>query len=91
MAVFDYSHEVFSKVSVCGIECGFSDVRIDRDSVPDGMHLYEVADDDESCGDPARIKKGIMVNFCGTLVCKRPLPLWDDGVLWLKDGDFRWL
>lgn len=87
----DYGKEVFSKVSVCGIECEFSDMRIKSDSVPEGKYQYEVADDDECSGDPARVKKGVMVNFFGTLICDRPLPLGDDGVLWLMDGDFRWL
>lgn len=91
MAAHDYRKEAFLKVSVCGIECDFSGLRIDRNSVPDGMYQYEVADDDESSGDPVRVKYGIMVNFFGTLVCSRPLPLGNDGVLWLEDGDFIWL
>lgn len=62
----DYNKEKFVKVRVCGIECDFSDMRIDRSTVPEGRYLYEVADDDESQGDPSRIRKGIMVNSCGT-------------------------
>lgn len=47
------------------IPCDFRDMRIDRSTVPEGRYLYEVADDDESQGDPSRIRKGIMVNFWG--------------------------
>lgn len=68
-----------------------SDMRIDRSTVPEGLYQYEVADDDESQGDPARVKKGIMVNFWGTLISDVPLPLGSDGVLWLDDGDFLYL
>ena len=64
----DYNKEKFTKVIVCGIECDFSDMRIDRSTVPKGRYQYEVADDDESQGDPTRVKKGIMVNFWGTLI-----------------------
>ena len=32
-----------------------------------------------------------MVNFLGTLICDVPLPLINDNVLWLQDGDFEWL
>lgn len=32
----DYKNEAFSKISVCGIQCEFSDVRIDRNTVPEG-------------------------------------------------------
>ena len=87
----DYWQEKFTKVRICGIECEFSDMRIDRSSVPKGKYRYEVADDDESQGDPARIRHSIMVNFFGTLVSDVPLPLVNDNVLWLQEGDFEWL
>lgn len=87
----DYRKEKFSKVSVCGVECEFNDMRIERSSVPEGKYQYEVAGDDDSGGDPARVKLGVLVNFFGTLISDRPLPIGDDGVLWLADGDFVWL
>ena len=42
----DYGEEKFLRVSVCGIECAFSDMRIDRNTVPAGKYHYEVASDD---------------------------------------------
>lgn len=87
----DYRTESFSKVSVCGVECEFNDMRIERSSVPVGKYQYEVAGDDDSGGDPVRVQQGVLVNFFGTLVCDRPLPIGDDGVLWLADDDFVWL
>lgn len=87
----DYKNEPFSKVSVCGIQCEFSDMRIDRSTVPKGKFQYEVAGDDDSGGDPVRIQWGIMVNFFGTLISDEPLPLGDSGILWLMDSDFAWL
>ncbi len=91
MMKLDYRTEKFQKVSVCGIPCDFSDMRIDRSTVPKGRYQYEVADDDESQGNPSRVRRGIMVNFFGTLISDVPLPLVDDNVLWLRDGDFEWL
>ena len=87
----DYRQEKFTKVRVCGIVCDFSDMRIDRSTVPEGRYQYEVADDDESQGNPVRVKQGIMVNFFGTLISGVSLPLGNDGVLWLDEGDFEWL
>ena len=84
----DYRTEKFQKVSVCGVECDFSDMRIDRSTVPQGKYQYEVADDDESQGNPTRVKSGVMVNFWGTLISDLPLSVGNDGVLWLDDGDF---
>ena len=88
MMRFDYKTEKFQKVSVCGIPCDFSDVRIDRSTVPKNRYQYEVADDDESQGEPSRVRLGIMVNFLGTMISDVPLPLINDNVLWLQEGDF---
>ncbi len=87
----DYKKEKFQKVSVCGILCDFSDMRIDRSTVPKERYQYEVADDDESQGNPVRVGYGIMVNFFGTLISDIPLPLTHDGVLWLQESHFEWL
>lgn len=87
----DYRKEKFQRVSVCGIPCDFSDMRIDRNTVPKARYQYEVADDDEGQGDPVRVGYGIMVNSFGTLISDVPLPLVDDNVLWLQNGDFEWL
>ena len=91
MARLRYEEERFQMVQVCGIECEFSDMRIDRDSIPEGKYLYEVAGDDESGMEPVRIKPGILVNFFGTLISDAPLPLGEDGVLWTDDDDFEWM
>ena len=87
-----YDEEHFQDVEVCGIRCLFSDVRIDRATVPEGKYKYEVAGDDESGFDPARVQKGVMINFWGTLISDEPLPIDERGhVLWLDDGDFVWV
>lgn len=91
MKRLDYNKENFTEVRVCGIPCGFSDMRIDRETVPEGRYQYEVAGDDDSGGDPARVQKGVLANFFGTLICDRPLPVGKDGILWLDDNDFEWL
>ena len=87
----DYNKEKFTKVMICGIECDFSDMRIDRSTIPEGKYQYEVAGDDDSGGDPARVQRGVLVNFFGTLICDEPLPVGEDGVLWLMGSDFIWL
>lgn len=90
MARLNYETEHFQKVIVKGIECDFNDMRIDRATVPEGKYLYEIGSDDD-CGDtPARVKVGVMVNFYGTLISDVPLPLGQDGVLWLEENDFAW-
>ena len=46
----------YTKARVCSFECDFSDMRIDRNTVPEGRYQYEVADDDKSQGNPARVE-----------------------------------
>lgn len=87
---YDYREIMTELVKVKGIPCEFYDMRIDRSTVPDGKYLYEVAGDDDSGAEPARIREGIMVNFYGSLICDQPLPL-ENGVLWLEDGDFEYV
>lgn len=55
----DYRQERFTKARACGIECDFSDMHIDGSTVPKTRYQYEVGDDDESQGDPARL--GIVI------------------------------
>ena len=85
MARYEYNTENYETVCVCGVECEFYDVRIERSSVPQGLYHYEVAGDDDCGGDPVRVAKGILVNFFGTLISRTELPLDEAGKLWLQD------
>ena len=88
---YDYGTQHKDKVLVKGIPCEFCSMRIDPATIPEGKFQYEVAGDDECGGDPCRVKRGIMVNFFGTLICDQELPLGPDGTMWLDDGEFRWV
>lgn len=37
----DYNEITFTKIRVCGIECDFSDIRIDNSTVPKDKYQYE--------------------------------------------------
>lgn len=87
---YDFSKEKFGNVEVRGIPCLFHDMRIDRATVPEGKFLYEVAGDDDSGGEPARIRPGILVNFFGTIISEQELPL-EEGVMWIMQGDWKWM
>jgi len=76
----DYSGHVqkppYEVVSVNKKPYIFLDLRTKTESIPDGLLKYEVADDGSS-GRFCRIKKGIMVNFWGTIIGKEQLPMED--------------
>lgn len=70
-----YSEETFLKIQVCGVKCELSDMSISKDNIPEEKCLYDVAGDD-NCGDePVRVIQSVLVNFFGTLISDRPLPV----------------
>lgn len=70
----------WEKVLVCGEEAFFADERVDRSSVPDGYHMYEVRHDADCQGDPVQISRFIWVNFCGTILVKEPFAMDPDPI-----------
>lgn len=65
--------EVYEEVTVFGKPMLFACLRIDRDTVPKGMYMYEVRHDDDQQGDPVQMANWIMVNHWGTLISISPL------------------
>lgn len=61
------------KITVFGHAALFSDLRISKESVPEGWYCYEVRHDDECLGIPCEIARGILVNFWGTVISSVPL------------------
>lgn len=53
----------------------FTPWRIDRQSLPHGMHLYEVQHDDEQKGIMTLLSKHISVNHWGTIISNQPIRL----------------
>lgn len=65
----------WEKVEVFGKEGLFVDLRIDRNTVPEGYIMYEIRHSDEDWGEPAQIGEWILVNFYGTILMKESLDL----------------
>ncbi|MGC4019981.1 MAG: hypothetical protein QM793_12650 [Muricomes sp.] len=81
MARYDAMKETFMEMEVLGKPVLFHNMRIDRNSIPKGLYLYEVRSDDDGCGDPVQIAKGIMVNHFGSIITREPIRLPADGYL----------
>lgn len=67
--------ESFEDVTVLGYPMIFTCLRVDRETVPKGLYLYEVRHDDEQQGLPVQIANWIMVNHWGTLISSKPIKL----------------
>ena len=67
--------ETFEEVTVLDHPMIFTCARIDRDTVPKGLYVYEVRHDDDQQGDPVEIGRWILVNHWGTIISNRPIRL----------------
>jgi len=81
MARYNAMEEQFEEITVFGKPALFHDMRIKRESVPEGLYLYEVRHDDDGWGDPVQIARGIMVNHFGSIITREPIKLPPDGYL----------
>jgi hypothetical protein len=75
MKPLPFTHETsYEIVSVNGCPYMFTNMRIDRDTIPEGLVAYDVRDDDCD-GSFAQIQKFVMVNHWGTIIGKDEIPL----------------
>ena len=86
MTRVDAGTERFEQVELFGKPVLFTELRIDRDTVPDGLYLYELRHADEDWGEPCELARSITVNFFGSVLTSDPIQLSPEG--WLKmDGE----
>lgn len=79
MARLDARKELWTEMEVRGVSGWFNDMRIDRSTIPPEYNFYELADGDCD-GIPCRYQPSILVNFYGTFITKKTLPMEpDDG------------
>lgn len=68
----------------------FTDMRVDRTTIPEGLHAYSLRHDDECQGDICEIAPSIMVNFWGTILCRDEIPLTDNGRRYVDEYDYTY-
>lgn len=90
----DAGKELFELVTVFGHPMIFSDLRIDRKTVPEGFFVYEIRHDDEGAGDPVEISEHILVNFWGTVISNVPVEMrkysWNEKPFRVIDPEEEW-
>ena len=63
----------FERVEVFGKPALFTDLRVDRESVPSGYYVYDVRGSDYDCGKLNTLERRVLVNHAGTVVAFEPL------------------
>lgn len=71
----DASTAKFELVTVLNLPMLFTCCRVDQDTVPEDLYIYEVSHDANVRGKPVQISEWIRVNHCGTLLTSKPIRL----------------
>ena len=63
----------------------FSNGRISRDNLPEGVYCYDLRGSDEDPGDPVSVEDQVVVNHAGSVILVTPLELPESGYLPLTE------
>lgn len=88
MAVFDATKEGYLLTKIDSRLVLFTNMRLDRDTVPEGISCYDVRDSDNLDGSMAEVKPFVMVNHWGTILSKEPFPLDEHGSYYPEDWGY---
>lgn len=88
MAKVNAKEVAWEKVEVLGLDGLFTELRVEKETIPDGWYVYEVRHDDEDWSEPVEIALGVMVNFYGTLLVEEPIELEPNA---FNGNDYRYI
>lgn len=80
----------YERFELLGHDALFTSLRIDRKTLPEGFHAYDLRDSDDCDGTPSEVRKFVMVNHWGTVVTREPIEGADKGIV-LNEGDYNYL
>ena len=86
MSQYDASKQNYQEVTIFDRPALFTECRIDRTTVPEGVYRYELRHGDEDWGEPIELSRSLMVNFYGTVLTREPFQLPIDGWIPLESG-----
>ena len=73
----------FQLVTIDGTEALMTYNRIDRNTVPEGIYLYEIRDNDE--GKPVLLRNNVDIGFSGSILINEPQDVSAPG-MWIDGG-----
>lgn len=86
MIPIHYSETSFEKIEINDIPALFSNLRIDRNTLPEGHHAYDIRAGDRS--DFATIEPFVLVNHTGTILTKQPITMTKGKYTPIRDYNF---
>lgn len=87
METVDVRKEVLEEVDLLGRKGYFTELRVDKETVPEGMHCYELrhGDDDRF---PVSVEESVRVNYFGAVILAEELELGEGKALQFGCEDF---
>ena len=90
MKPIDANETDYERFEILGHDALFTNLRIDRKSLPDGLYAYDLRDCDDCSGNPAELRNFVLVNHWGTVITKEPIEGADEGIV-LDEDDYNYL
>lgn len=87
MEAVDVSKEMLEEVELLGRTGYFTELRVDKETVPEGMHCYELRHGDDD-GFPASVEESVRVNYFGAVLFAEALELGEEKTLQLGYENF---
>lgn len=81
--------ESYEEAEFLGKPALYTDSRVDKATVPEGFHRYEIRHADDDWGEPCQLGYGILVNCFGTLITNEAIQLGPDGRMDINPGDMN--
>ena len=79
--------EKYQGIELFGKPALFSNGRIDRDKLPEGLYCYEMRGSDDDPGMPVTIQEHVVVNHAASVITAEPIDLTEQSFLYLgEDG-----
>lgn len=87
METVDVQKEVLEEVELMGRTGYFTELRVDKETVPEGMHCYELRHGDDD-GFPVSVEESVRVNYFGAVLLAEELELGEEKALQFGYEDF---
>lgn len=87
METVDVQKEVLEEVELLGRTGYFTELRVDKETVPEGMHCYELRHGDDD-GFPVSVEESVRVNYFGAVLLAGALELGNEKALQFGYEDF---
>ena len=87
MEAVDVQKEVLEEVELLGRTGYFTELRVDKETVPEGMHCYELRHGDDD-GFPVSVEESVRVNYFGAVLLAEELELGKEKALQFGYEDF---